>query len=181
MRYFHCLLYNGVIFFKALPCIHGSKTETWICLFFRLWYLKITKQCLRGEEKTFQTITSSRFRLSATSESEMGWGANEVWDRETMFSQLALRSPCVVVSGRLQCIFQKVRYFRGKKRTSRGNKGLGNNCQEGGWKTRVIWQKLRQYPPPKQKKLVLTPLCYVKNNVAPPTPLPPPRFRQSIC
>ena len=91
----------------------------------------------------FKTITSSRFRLSATSESkkkkkkktsesEMGWGANEVWDRETMLSQLALRSPCVVVSGRLQCIFQKVRYFRGKKRTSRGNKGLGNNCQEGG-------------------------------------------------
>ena len=30
------------------------------------------------------------------------WGAggrDEVWDRETMFSQLAKRSPCVVVSG----------------------------------------------------------------------------------
>ena len=25
-------------------------------------------------------------------------------------------------------------------------------------------------PPPKQKKLVLAPLCYVKNNVAPPSP-----------
>ena len=28
-------------------------------------------------------------------------------------------------------------------------------------------------PPPKQKKLVLTPLCYVKNNVAPPSHHPP--------
>ena len=34
-----------------------------------------------------------------------GWGGggrggtDEVWDRETMFSQLAKRSPCVVVSG----------------------------------------------------------------------------------
>ena len=26
-------------------------------------------------------------------------GRDEVWDRETMFSQLAKRSPCVVVSG----------------------------------------------------------------------------------
>ena len=28
-----------------------------------------------------------------------GGGRDEVWDRETMFSQLAKRSPCVVVSG----------------------------------------------------------------------------------
>ena len=28
-----------------------------------------------------------------------GRGRDEVWDRETMFSQLAKRSPCVVVSG----------------------------------------------------------------------------------
>ena len=40
-------------------------------------------------------------------------------------------------------------------------------------------KNLDSTPPPKQKKLVLTPLCYVKNNVAP--PLPPPRLRQSIC
>ena len=26
-------------------------------------------------------------------------GRDEVWDRETMFSQLAKRSPCVMVSG----------------------------------------------------------------------------------
>ena len=28
-----------------------------------------------------------------------GGGRDEVWDRETMFSQLAKRSPCVMVSG----------------------------------------------------------------------------------
>ena len=33
-------------------------------------------------------------------------------------------------------------------------------------------KNLDSTPPPKQKKLVLTPLCYVTNNVA--SPLPPP-------
>ena len=62
-------------------------------------------------------------------------------------------------------------------------KGLCNNYQEGGGaeKLELSSKNLDSTPPPKQKKLVLTPLCYVKNNVAPPTPLPPPRFRQSIC
>ena len=32
---------------------------------------------------------------------------DEVWDRETMFSQLAKWSPRVVVSGKLLCIFHK--------------------------------------------------------------------------
>ena len=30
---------------------------------------------------------------------EVGGGEDEVWDQETMFSQLAKRSPCVVVRG----------------------------------------------------------------------------------
>ena len=37
-----------------------------------------------------------------------GRKADEVWDRETMFSQLAKRSPCEMVSGYAQCIFHKV-------------------------------------------------------------------------
>ena len=35
---------------------------------------------------------------------------DEVWDRETMFSQLAKRSPRVVVSGKLQ-YFSHSKYF----------------------------------------------------------------------
>ena len=42
-----------------------------------------------------------------------GGGRDEVWDRETMFSQLAKRSPCVMASGLLQ-------HFS-KKRTGWGN------------------------------------------------------------
>ena len=37
-------------------------------------------------------------------------GRDEVWDRETMFSQLAKRAPCVVVSGQLQ-YFSHSKYF----------------------------------------------------------------------
>ena len=37
-------------------------------------------------------------------------GRDEVWDRETMFSQLAKRSPRVVVSGKLQ-YFSHSKYF----------------------------------------------------------------------
>ena len=39
-----------------------------------------------------------------------GGGGDEVWDRETMFSQLAKRAPCVVVSGQLQ-YFSHSKYF----------------------------------------------------------------------
>ena len=39
-----------------------------------------------------------------------GGGRDEVWDRETMFSQLAKRAPCVVVSGQLQ-YFSHSKYF----------------------------------------------------------------------
>ena len=39
-----------------------------------------------------------------------GGGGDEVWDRETMFSQLATRSPRVVVSGKLQH-FSHIKYF----------------------------------------------------------------------
>ena len=42
----------------------------------------------------------------------------------------------------------------------------------GAEKLELSSKNLDSTPPPKQKKLVLTPLCYVKNNVAPP-PLPP--------
>ena len=45
----------------------------------------------------------------------------------------------------------------------------------GAEKLELSSKNLDSTPPPKQKKLALTPLCYVKNNV------PPPRFRQSIC
>ena len=55
------------------------------------------------------------------------------------------------------------------------SKGLCNNYQEGGAdKLELSSINLDSTPPPKQKKLVLTPLCYVKNNVAPPPPPPPP-------
>ena len=52
---------------------------------------------------------------------------------------------------------------------------LCNNYQEGelgGWaeKLELSSKNLDSTPPPKQKKLILTPLCYVKNNVAPPLP-----------
>ena len=40
-----------------------------------------------------------------------GGGRDEVWDRETMFLQLAKRSPHVVVSGKLQ-YFSHSKYFR---------------------------------------------------------------------
>ena len=54
-------------------------------------------------------------------------------------------------------------------------KGLCNNYQEGGGaeKLELSSKNLDSTPPPKQKKLVLTPLCYVKNNVAPPSHHPP--------
>ena len=39
-----------------------------------------------------------------------GGGRDEVWDRETMFSQLAKRSPRVVVSGKLQYVSHS-KYF----------------------------------------------------------------------
>ena len=51
----------------------------------------------------------------------------------------------------------------------RTNKGLCNNYQEGAAeKLELSSKNVDTTPPPKQKKLVLTPLCYVKNNVAPP-------------
>ena len=62
--------------------------------------------------------------------------------------------------------------IRGTQRehSSKPLKGLCNNYQEGGGgagKLELSSKKLRQHPPPKQKKLVPNPLCYVKNNVAP--------------
>ena len=39
-----------------------------------------------------------------------GGGVDKVWDRETTFSQLAKRSPCVVVSGKLRFPFHS-KYF----------------------------------------------------------------------
>ena len=66
--------------------------------------------------------------------------------------------------------------IRGTQReySSKPLKGLCNNYQEGRGtgKLGLSSKKLRQYPPPKQKKLVPNPLCYVKNNVAPPPPPP---------
>ena len=59
---------------------------------------------------------------------------------------------------------------------SRRPKGLCNNYQErggGAEKLELSSENLDSTPPPKQKKLVLTPLCYVKNNVAPPSHHPP--------
>ena len=42
--------------------------------------------------------------------------------------------------------------------------------RRGAEKLELSSKNLDSTPPPKQKKLVLTPLCYVKNNVAPPSP-----------
>ena len=42
--------------------------------------------------------------------------------------------------------------------------------RRGAEKLELSSKNLDSTPPPKQKKLVLTPLCYVKNNVAPPPP-----------
>ena len=55
-------------------------------------------------------------------------------------------------------------------------KGLCNNYQDGGGgaeKLELSSKNLDSTPPPKQRKLVLTPLCYVKNNFAPPPPTQP--------
>ena len=52
-------------------------------------------------------------------EKRRGSRKEEVWDRETMFSQLAKRSPRVVVSGKLQ-YFSHSKYFQ-TQRTGRGN------------------------------------------------------------
>ena len=43
----------------------------------------------------------------------MGWGGggSKVWDRETMFSQLAKRSPCVMASGKLRFSFDSKYFF----------------------------------------------------------------------
>ena len=52
-----------------------------------------------------------------------GKGGHEAWDRETMFSQLAKWSRCVMVSSYLRS-FSQINYFRGEKRTSKGNDSL---------------------------------------------------------
>ena len=41
--------------------------------------------------------------------------------------------------------------------------------RRGAEKLELYSENLDSTPPPKQKKLVLNPLCYVKNNVAPPS------------
>ena len=51
------------------------------------------------------------------------------------------------------------------------DKGLCNNYQEvGAEKLELSSQNLDSTPSPKQEKLILNPLCYVKNNVTPPPP-----------
>ena len=51
-----------------------------------------------------------RFRMASFSPGVGGGGRDEVWDRATMFSQLAKRSPRLVVSGKLQ-YFSHSKYF----------------------------------------------------------------------
>ena len=55
---------------------------------------------------------------------------------------------------------------------------LGRDCaiiiRRGAEKLELSSKNVDSTPPPKQKKLVLTPLCFVENNVAPPPPPPPP-------
>ena len=48
--------------------------------------------------------------VGKTSRIKSRGGRDEVWDRETIFSQLAKRSPRVVVSGKLQ-YFSHSKYF----------------------------------------------------------------------
>ena len=65
--------------------------------------------------------------------------------------------------------------------TRLGIKDCAIIIRRGAEKQELSSKNLDSTPPPSKtkKKIVLTPLCYVKNNVA--HPLPPPRFRQSIC
>ena len=60
---------------------------------------------VQNENQAILKITLGRLQSGAG-----GGGRDEVWGRETMFSQLAKRSPCVVVSGQLQ-YFSHSKYF----------------------------------------------------------------------
>ena len=57
---------------------------------------------LRSGPITLQEITYPGLVVARTGKSRRGAGRDEVWHQETMFSQLAKRSPCMVVSGKLQ-------------------------------------------------------------------------------
>ena len=101
-------------------------------LYFRLIYM-LSILCVRLTIKVKVGIPESfkvgwyppkkLGRVTLSRRSGEGKGEDEAWDRQTMFSPLAKWSRCVMVSCYLRS-FSRSKYFRGEKRTSKGNDSL---------------------------------------------------------
>ena len=78
------------------------------------WWSQVCAKLLfvktRDKTKHVYAIVSDKKQSKLHTRRGGGGGGDEVRDRETMFSQLAQRSPRVVVSGKLQ-YFSHIKYF----------------------------------------------------------------------